>query len=140
MKTILLGFKDAKGSGPSEVICGPEVDANKQVQILNQAKSGGKFPSDGLVRLELRQVLEPRLIALKQAPAPDPAAKAKADAEAKAKAAADAEAKAKAEADKEAAKAAELEAKAKAESDRKAAKEAAKAAKRAAEQTPETTK
>lgn len=61
MKTILLGFKDVKG--PAEIICGPDVDSNKQVRIITEAKSKGVFPK-GIIRLELRPVLEPRSVAV----------------------------------------------------------------------------
>jgi hypothetical protein len=78
MKTILVGYKDERGTGPSVILSGPEVSANEQVSTLNAAKASGKYP-EGIVRIELRPVLEPRMVAIKVKPAPTQAANSSGD-------------------------------------------------------------
>lgn len=56
MKTILLGYKDARGLTEPKTIAGPEVPAAKQVSIVQAAKRTNQYPK-GIVRLELVQLI-----------------------------------------------------------------------------------
>lgn len=61
MKAFVLGYKTRDGSGPAEVVAGPEVSHNQQLAIIRDAK-GGKFPK-GIKYLAF-SVLEEREVAI----------------------------------------------------------------------------
>jgi hypothetical protein len=71
MKTIVLGYKNVDGSGPAEVLAGPEVSRNDAWAILLKAK-GQEFPK-GFARVEF-YVLEQRDMAIQTAKPAAPAA------------------------------------------------------------------
>lgn len=55
MKTLIVGFKDAKGLGEEVLVCGAHVPQADQVKLMSDAKTKGNYPQ-GLVRLEFRTV------------------------------------------------------------------------------------
>jgi len=50
MKTLVLGYKTVDGSGPAEVLAGPEVPRNEAWDILLKGKAQ-KYPK-GIKRIE----------------------------------------------------------------------------------------
>lgn len=51
-RTIVIGFADADGQSAPQIICGPEVDENKQWAIFSEANDLHKFPK-GIKRVEI---------------------------------------------------------------------------------------
>jgi hypothetical protein len=47
MKTIIVGYADAAGVGPTKIVCGPDVPAAEQNKIMDAAESLDEFP-DGI--------------------------------------------------------------------------------------------
>lgn len=62
MKTIVLGFKDAKANGPAILLAGPNDPEADKIALINAAKRENKF-SNGVVRVELC-LYEPRTTAI----------------------------------------------------------------------------
>lgn len=57
MKTVVLGFSDIDGKGPTKLLAGVDVPQPKQVLLVTGIKTSGKYP-EGLVRVSFCEVIE----------------------------------------------------------------------------------
>jgi len=66
MTSVVIGFRDAKGTGPAFIVAGPETSQEDQIKMISRAKAGGQFPK-GCVRLDFC-LLETRMTAINTNP------------------------------------------------------------------------
>lgn len=51
MKTLLIGYKDANGTGPFKVMEGSELVPAEQYKLFHKCKNENSFP-EGIIRVE----------------------------------------------------------------------------------------
>lgn len=56
MKTILLGYSNAKATGPAKVIAGPEVSIAEQIKLVTGIKARNEYP-EGIERVEFCELV-----------------------------------------------------------------------------------
>lgn len=58
MKTFIIGYSDRAGLGAAQIVCGLEVSALEQAQVMDKAKRLQQFP-EGILRLEQYLIDQP---------------------------------------------------------------------------------
>ncbi len=56
MKTIVIGYGDVNGKGPTKLLLGSEVSITEQVKAITGIKATGKYP-EGIARVEFVELV-----------------------------------------------------------------------------------